>query len=44
MFSVILRKMLPRERPLLLRLLWGESNSEKEFLLQENETRDIEVS
>ncbi|CAK8689073.1 unnamed protein product [Clavelina lepadiformis] len=39
---VILRKMLPRERPLFLRLLWGVGNSDKRgFILQENESRDI---
>ncbi|XP_078488590.1 uncharacterized protein LOC100175967 [Ciona intestinalis] len=39
---VILRKMLPRERPLFLRLLWGNGNSDKRgFILQENESRDI---
>nr|CAB3265452.1 ras association domain-containing protein 5-like [Phallusia mammillata] len=39
---VILRKMLPKERPLFLRLLWGNGSSEKKgFILQENESRDI---
>ena len=36
--------MLPNERPLFLRLLWGVNNEEKSFVLQENETREINVS
>uniref|UniRef100_H2Z764 Ras-associating domain-containing protein n=1 Tax=Ciona savignyi TaxID=51511 RepID=H2Z764_CIOSA len=39
---VILRKMLQRERPLFLRLLWGNGNNDRRgFILQENESRDI---
>jgi len=37
---VILRKMIPKERPLFLRLLWG-NNTDRSFILQENESRDI---
>jgi len=40
---VILRKLLPRERPLLLRLLWGNGKDKvRNFILQENESRDIQ--
>ena len=41
---VVLRKMLPKERPLYLKLLWGVNSEQKNFVLQENESRDINVS
>lgn len=35
---------MARERPLFLRLLWGNGNSQQHaFILQENETREIQV-
>ncbi|XP_039262949.2 ras association domain-containing protein 5-like [Styela clava] len=40
---IILRKMMTRERPLFLRLLWGDGSTQQHaFILQENESREIQ--